>query len=93
MPFPYLHASIPASVKSTFAQSFLKMRRHELSERARLLRRLGYSQKEALQRCQAYEAGEYEPFHSSPLANEVKKIVEEVYQPESGRVTSLAPGS
>lgn len=93
MPFPYLHASIPASVKSTFPESYLKMRRHEISERARLLRRLGYSREEALRRCQAYETGEHDPFHTSPLASEVNKLVDEVYQPQSGRVTSLSPGT
>lgn len=93
MPLSHLNVSIPASVKSTFAQSSLKMRRHEISERAGLLRRLGYSRDEALRRCQAYEVGEYEPFATSQLAAEVAKLVDAVYHPASGRVTTLSPGT
>ncbi len=93
MPLSHVHAKIPDSVKSTFAAAFLKMRRHEISERASLLRRLGYSRDEALRRCQSYEAGEYEPFGTSQLADEVAALVDTVYHPKTGRVSSLSPGT
>lgn len=93
MPLSHLHPKIPDSVKSTFAAASLKMRRQELSERASLLRRLGYSRDEALRRCRAYEAGEYEPFGASPLAGEVEKLIDTVYQPKTSRVSSLSPGT
>jgi hypothetical protein len=79
-------------VRRGFPAAFFAMHRREISERASLLRRLGYSRDEALRRCQAYEVWEYEPFHVSPLAAEVSKIVDEIYQPKIGRVMTLSPG-
>jgi hypothetical protein len=80
-------------VKSSNPAAFLAMHRREISERAGLLRRLGYSRDEALRRCQAYEVGEYEPFARSPLAGEVAKLVDEVYHTKTGRVSTLSPGT
>ena len=93
MPLSYLRPTVPAQVKSTFPAASLAMQRREVSERAALLRRLGYSRDEALRRCQAYEVGHYEPFARSPVADEVKALVDAVYQPKTGRVSTLSPGT
>ncbi len=91
MPF----SVVPAQVtnKSSSSDTALVTRRREIGERASLLRRMGHSYDEALRRCQAYDAWEFEPFHRSPLAAEVAKIVGEVYQSTPSRVTNLAPGA
>jgi hypothetical protein len=93
MPFSWLHPHIPAHVKKHYPAAAKAMQRREISERASMLRRLGYSRDEALRRCQAYDEWEYEPFHRSPLAAEVVQIVDEVYSPKVGRVTILSPGT
>ena len=59
------------------------MHRREIRERAALLRRLGYTRDAAAERLQRYEAWEYEPFHTSPLFDEVRTIVSEVFAPGS----------
>jgi hypothetical protein len=93
MSFSWLSAHVPASVKKTFPAAFLAMHRREIAERAGLLRRLGYTREQALRRCQAYDVWEYEPFHASPLAGEIAHIVDQVYKPQVGRVTTLSPGA
>lgn len=91
MPFSVVPA--PVATKSATPDTSLATRRREISERASLLRRMGHGYDEALRRCQAYDAWEFEPFHRSPLASEVVKIVGEVYQSTPSRVTNLAPGA
>lgn len=91
-PFPWLSAPIPESVRSTFGEKFLAMHRHELHERATLLRRLGYSQEEVRRRLEGYVAWEYEPFHRSPLAAEVDRLVAAVFATADSRTTTLFPG-
>ena len=93
MPFSVLPPKAQAPVKSPLDADSLATRRREVSERASLLRRMGHSHDEALRRCQAYDAWEFEPFHRSPLADEVVKIVGEVYKSTPSRVTNLAPGA
>ncbi len=67
------------------------MRRRELRERAALLRRLGYSQDAVAARLAGYEVWEYEPFHASPLTDEVSAIVSEVFAPQQPRSYTLSP--
>ncbi len=90
-PFPWLSAVIPASATACFSGRNLEMRRKEISERAGLLRRLGYSRGEVLARLAGYQTWEYEPFHKSPLAAEVAALVDAVFAPAKGRVTTLQP--
>jgi hypothetical protein len=92
MPFDWMKPNLPTNLPRDGA-SMLAMRRRELQEKAALLRRLGYGQAEALRRLQAYEQGEHEPFHSSPLAKEVGAIVESVYGAKLARVGTLSPGT
>lgn len=92
MPFDWMKPNLPTNLPRDGAK-MLAMRRHELQEKASLLRRLGYSQSDALRRLQAYEHGEHEPFHSSPLGKEVGAIVESVYGAKLARVSTLSPGS
>lgn len=67
------------------------MRRRELRERAALLRRLGYNREAVVERLSGYEVWEYEPFHTSPLSDEVKAIVSEVFAPTQPRQYTLSP--
>jgi len=67
------------------------MHRCELRERAALLRRLGYTRDAVAERLQRYEAWEYEPFHTSPLFDEVQAIVSEVFAPSQPRQYTLSP--
>lgn len=91
MPFDWLKPNLPTNLRD--GTKMLAMRRRELQEKASLLRRLGYSQSDALRRLQAYEQGEHEPFHTSPLAKEVSAIVEAVYGAKLARVSTLSPGT
>jgi hypothetical protein len=91
-PFPWLVAAMPAQVRATSAEKFLAMHRHELTERATLLRRLGYSQDAVRLRLQGYELWEHEPFHRSKLIAEVPKIVADVFSTRQVRGTMLSPG-
>lgn len=93
MPFDWLKPNLSPSLSQRHADSGLAVQRTELREKASLLRRLGYSQAEAQSRLQGYVNGEFEPFHESPLAGEVKAIVESVYGPKLGRVGTLNPGA
>lgn len=68
------------------------MRRREIRDRASLLRRLGYSQADVQARLVGYETWEYEPFHASPLAEEIKRLVAEVFAPAQPRQFTLSPG-
>ncbi len=90
-PFPWLSAVIPASASACFSGRNLEVRRREISERASLLRRLGYDRSEVLARLAGYQTWEYEPFHKSPLAAEVATLVDAVFAPAKGRVTTLQP--
>jgi hypothetical protein len=67
------------------------MHRRELRDRAALLRRLGYTRADVEKRLASYEAWEYEPFHTSPLAAEVVAIVAEVFAPSQPRQYTLSP--
>lgn len=90
--FPWLGEAAPRDVRRTFADKFLAMHRRELSERASLLRRLGYGRDEVRQRLEQYESWEYEPFHRSQLEREVAEIVAEVFATATPRTTTLSPG-
>lgn len=90
-PFPWLVTAIPATATAQFAPRNLEVRRREMSDRAGLLRRLGYSKADVLSRLLGYQSWEYEPFHTSPLATEVTALVEAVFAPAKGRVTTLQP--
>jgi len=96
MPTPKTRAPRPekTSTSTESARSSprnLEIRRREISERAGLLRRLGYSKSEVLTRLRGYQDWEYEPFHKSPLAGEVAALVEAVFASTKGRVTTLQP--
>ncbi|PSM31661.1 hypothetical protein BVG81_004250 [Haliangium sp. UPWRP_2] len=67
------------------------MHRRELRERAALLRRLGYTRDAVIERLQGYEAWEYEPFHTSPLFDEVRTLVGEVFATSQARQYTLSP--
>ena len=90
-PFPWLSVSTAKSVKDLSASRNLEVRRREISDRAGLLRRLGYSQTEVLIRLRGYQDWEYEPFHKSPLGTEVTALVEAVFAAGKGRVSTLQP--
>ena len=90
-PFPWLSVSTAKSVKHHSDARNLEVRRREISDRAGLLRRLGYSQTEVLIRLRGYQDWEYEPFHKSPLGTEVTALVEAVFAPAKGRVSTLQP--
>lgn len=89
---PWLGDPTPRQVRATFADKFLAMHRRELTERASMLRRLGYSRSEVQRRLEQYELWEHEPFHSSQLRAEVSQLVDEVFNPSTPRATSLVPG-
>lgn len=91
-PFDWHVPKIPGRVQDGFREQALLHKRAELRERASLLRRLGYSESETLRRLSAYDAWEYEPFHSSPLATEIARLVAEIYESKQARSTSLSPG-
>ena len=90
-PFPWLSVSSAESVKDLSASRNQEVRRREISDRASHLRRLGYSQTEVLIRLRGYQDWEYEPFHKSPLGTEVTALVEAVFAPAKGRVSTLQP--
>lgn len=90
-PFPWLVAAVPSTATARFATRNLEVRRREISDRASLLRRLGYSKDQVLSRLSGYQSWEYEPFHTSPLASEVAALVDAVFAPAKGRVTTLQP--
>lgn len=92
-PFVWSGAPAPEAARQTSADKFLAMHRKELHDRASLLRRLGYSQDEVRSRLEGYAQYEYEPFASSPLRDEVAKVVTAVFGPKSPRTTTLTPGS
>lgn len=91
-PWPWLREAASRDVRATFADKFLAMHRRELSERASLLRRLGYGRDEVRQRLEQYELWEYEPFHRSQLEREVAGLVAEVFATATPRTTTLSPG-
>jgi hypothetical protein len=96
MPTPKKRATSPekttdSTESARSAPRNLEARRREVSERASLLRRLGYSKSDVLTRLRGYQDWEYEPFHKSPLAGEVAALVEAVFAPAKGRVSTLQP--
>ena len=90
-PFPWLSAKVPPIISAHAGARNLEIRRREITDRAGLLRRLGYSRNEVLSRLSSYLDWEYEPFHKSPLAAEITALVDAVFLPAKGRVTTLQP--
>jgi hypothetical protein len=90
-PFPWLSSKVSPIVSAQSGPRNLEVRRREISERAGLLRRLGYSRNDVLSRLSSYLDWEYEPFHKSPLAAEITALVDAVFSPAKGRVTTLQP--
>ena len=90
-PFPWLSAKVPPIISAHAGARNLEVRRREITDRAGLLRRLGYSRNEVLSRLSSYLDWEYEPFHKSPLAAEITALVDAVFLPAKGRVNTLQP--
>ncbi len=90
-PFPWLSSKVPPHICAHSGTRNLEVRRREITDRAGLLRRLGYSRNDVLSRLSSYLDWEYEPFHKSPLAAEITALVDAVFSPAKGRVTTLQP--
>lgn len=88
-PFDWFTAHVPLGVCAP--EKNLDVRRREVSERAALLRRLGYGKEEVCARLCAYQVWEYEPFHKSPLSVEVPKLVDAIFGSAKARISALEP--
>ncbi|MBM4320237.1 MAG: hypothetical protein FJ125_09805 [Deltaproteobacteria bacterium] len=82
MPFDYLHVEIPAEFRNA-PEKALQMYRHELKERAGMLKRLGYTREDALMRLSTNLRWDWEvnpaPDYIRELEQQLAGIVEEVY--------------
>jgi hypothetical protein len=79
MPFPWLHPSIPADYRKTFAREAEAATLQELEERAALLCRLRYRKADAAARLRASLRWEYELHRTPKLIDRVDAIVDAVY--------------
>ena len=79
MPFPWLHPSIPATYRATFARTAEAAALRELEDRAALLHRLRYSKARAAERLRANLRWEFELQGPPKLIERVDAIVEAVY--------------
>ncbi len=82
MPFDYMHTDIPKAVLQTGEKAAASFR-SEARERAAMLRRLGFSSGEALQRLTTNAAWDWEvgtkPALIEDLTGELEQIVAQVY--------------
>ncbi|HMU38079.1 MAG TPA: hypothetical protein PKE31_03625 [Pseudomonadota bacterium] len=90
-PFGWWNSAVSAFAQARFLSRNADLRKRAITERASLLRRLGYGRDEVLLRLSSYEHWEYEPFHKSPVASEVEKLVDAVFAPAKARATALEP--
>lgn len=80
MPFPWLHAELPAAVTAAFSGKSRDNLRREVGERARLLMHLGFDEAAAVARCRQDLAWEWEIPGPPPLLDEVPALVRAIYQ-------------
>ena len=75
MPFDWMHAPHPAAPEAHRAQT-----ERALREQAALLRRLGYSKKQATARCKANLDWEYDTAGKPPLSpRQINAVMKSVY--------------
>jgi hypothetical protein len=79
MPFDYLRSYVNKEYSASFPKKTLAMRLDEVRYRARLMRALGYEQKETLARILGNVEWEFEMIPSSSFTKELKKVVAMVY--------------
>jgi hypothetical protein len=79
VPFPWLHADVPAAFAATFAKKAETSHLREAEERAGLLCRLGFSRTEAKRRVRGNVRWEWE-LHGMPrFLAELDGVVDSVY--------------
>jgi len=80
MPFPWLHASVPMTLRKTFAERALAAQRREIADRATILMHLGLARDQAAARCRQNLVWEFELQARPAVLSEVNKLVADVFK-------------